>query len=283
MIPARIIQTGPPRIPLLLQAAVANVRLLHPAFEHEFFSDERIEDFIRDAFPDCLRHYNTFRFRIQKYDFFRYLAVYHFGGFYLDQDVFLARSLEPLLFSDCVFAFEELAECPYFPRELDMDWQLANYAFAAEAGHPFLARIIDNCIRAKRDDEWVRPMLAGVPKFVEPDYYVLNTTGPGLVSRTFAESPELAASITVLMPEDACDMERWHQFGEFGVHHMNGSWRRQRSAVERIRIRLWERRNLARMLAEGRKRGRRRLAVPEGVNSHEQPPGATSIPLLDEE
>ena len=50
------------------------------------------------------------------------------------------------------------------------------------------------------------------------EYYVLNTTGPGLVSRTLAEYPDAAKQVKVLFPENVCDSTNWHRFGTFGVH-----------------------------------------------------------------
>lgn len=258
MIPARILQTGPPKVPLLLQAAMANVALLHPDFEIRFFDDTMIEVFFEENFPQYRSDYHSFRYRIQKYDFFRYLAVYRYGGFYLDLDIFLAQSLTPLLESACVFPFEELAESEYFWKNWGMDWQIGQYAFGSEAGHPFLAAIIENCLRAKRDPAFVSPMMRGIPGSMQQDFYILNTTGPGLVSRTFAENPSLVQDVRVLFPEDVCEPETWHQFGEYGVHHMAGSWRPRQNLISRYMTRLWERRTLKRMLAQGRARGKTR-------------------------
>jgi hypothetical protein len=262
MIPRNIIQTGPPHIPLLLQSAIRTTQLLHPGFSHLFFSDDAIESFLADHFPEYRAEYHSFRYRIQKYDFFRYLAVYHYGGFYLDLDVFLARDLTPLLHSGCVFSFEELAECRYFLEELGMDWQIGNYAFGAKPGHPFLAAIIENCLRAKRDANWVEPMMRGIPPTRRQDLYILNTTGPGLVSRTLAENPQLHDRIEVLFPEDVCDRRHWHQFGNYGVHHMVGSWRPNSNLATRYLTRMWEQWNMNRVMALARQRGKTRTVRP---------------------
>ena len=131
MIPKLIIQTGPSKLPLLLQSAVMNVRLLHPHFEYRFYDDTMVDDFLTEHFPEYKSEYLSFRFRIQRYDFFRYLVIYKFGGFYLDLDVFLTQKLAPLLDSKCIFPFEELAECGYFWKHFQMDWQIGNYAFGA--------------------------------------------------------------------------------------------------------------------------------------------------------
>jgi hypothetical protein len=267
MIPKRIIQTGPPELPLLLRAAMVNAKALHPDWEYRFFSDAQIEEFLREDFPQYLADYTSFRHRIQKYDFFRYLAVYRFGGFYMDMDVFLAESLDPLLASACVFPFEELAQGRYFEEQHGMDWQIGNYAFGAEAGHPFLAAVIENCLRAKHDEQWSKPMMKGTPPSLRADFYVLNTTGPGMLSRTFAEHPELVDGIEVLFPDDVCDRRSWHHFGRFGVHHMAGSWRPKGNLLSRRMTRVWEQWIERRVLAQGRTRGKTRSVRLRGAQS----------------
>ena len=107
-IPKRIIQTDKTSdLALLSKAAVANVRLLNPDFEYLFFDNKQVEEFIDEKFPEYRSVFDSFRVSIQRYDFFRYLAVFYFGGFYFDLDVFLASGLEDLLESGCVFPFEE--------------------------------------------------------------------------------------------------------------------------------------------------------------------------------
>jgi inositol phosphorylceramide mannosyltransferase catalytic subunit len=79
---------------------------------------------------------------IQRYDFFRYLAVYRLGGFYFDTDVILPSGLEDLLHFSRVFPFEHISIHSYLYNEYGMDWEVGNYAFGAAPGHPFLEAII---------------------------------------------------------------------------------------------------------------------------------------------
>src|SRR4029077_5545531 len=137
-------------------------------------------------------------------DFFRYLAIYRLGGFYFDLDVILATDLSPLLPTGCVFPFEGLTLSRLL-RSYGMDWEIGNYAFGATPGHPFLEAVIENCVRAQKDPSWVKPMMRGLPFFFRDECLVLNTTGPGLLSRTLAENAELATTVTVLFPDDVCD------------------------------------------------------------------------------
>jgi hypothetical protein len=94
-----------------------------------------------------------------------------------------------------------------------------------------LEAIIENCVRGQRDPHWVKPMMRGTPPFRGDEFYVINSTGPGLVSRTFAENPDLAKMVTVLYPGNVCDLRNWNCFGEFGTHLADSSWRSKRSFV----------------------------------------------------
>lgn len=231
-IPNRIIQTGKNnQFSIRQRAVIANMRLLNQEYEYLYFDDQQVEKFVREEYPQYLNVYESFRYRIQKYDFFRYLAVHFHGGFYFDLDVLLASGLSSLLELECVFTFETITISQYLRDNLGMDWQIGNYAFGATRRHPFLEAIIENCVRGQRDPHWVKPMMRGTPPLRSDEFYVLNSTGPGLVSRTFAENPDLAKMVAVLYPEDVCDPRNWNCFGEWGTHLADSSWRPNRSFV----------------------------------------------------
>jgi inositol phosphorylceramide mannosyltransferase catalytic subunit len=233
-IPRRIIQTGKHvNQSLRNRATMANMRLLNPDFEYLFFDDVQVEEFIEREFPEYFSIFHSFRFPIQKYDFFRYLVVYRLGGFYFDLDVLLASGLSGLLEQGCVFPFERLTVSRFLRNNLGMDWQIGNYAFGAAPAHSFLEAIIKNCVKAQADPNWVKPMLRGSPPLIKNETLILNSTGPGLISRTLAENRELGATVTVLFPEDVCDIGNWNRFGEYGIHIMDSSWRSNRSFVLR--------------------------------------------------
>ena len=267
-IPRRIIRTGKSQnLPLLARAATASLKCLNPDFEYQFFDDEQVSAFIQSEFPEYRGVFESFPFPIQKWDFFRYLAVFRLGGFYFDIDVFLATGLHELLAHRCVFAFEELTLSRYLRRQYQMDWEIGNYGFGAVAGHPFLDAVIRNCIRAQQDRRWVEPMMQGIPRLFRAEFHVLNTTGPGLVSRTIAENPDLTKDMTILFPDDVCDERTWHQFGNFGVHAQEGSWRSGGSYFRRRLANLWEVWARRRGLQESRRCGKIRKPVMNAINA----------------
>jgi hypothetical protein len=220
---------------------MANLQLLNPDYEYLFFDDDAVEHFVDSEFPEYRRTFDRFQFRIQRYDFFRYLAVYRLGGFYFDLDVLLAEGLSTLLNRGCVFPFEGLTLSSFLRNQCNMDWQIGNYAFGAAPGHPFLKAIIDNCIRAQCDPDWVKPMMLGFPRLLRNEFFVLNSTGPGLISRTLGENPSLAKEPSVLFPDgDVCDRSNWNRFGDLGVHLMDGSWRMNSSWLGRRLALYWQ-------------------------------------------
>jgi hypothetical protein len=262
MIPRRIIQTGRDRhLPLKHLACSTNLRLLNPDYEFCFFDDDDVRRFVSREFPEYVQAFDAFPHSIQRYDFFRYLAVYRLGGFYFDLDVLLASDLSPLLTAECVFPFEGLT----FSRLLHargIDWEIGNYAFGASPGHAFLEAVIRNCVRALEEPSWVSPMMRGVPWLSQREHAVLYTTGPGLLTRTLAENMTLAADLTVLFPDDVCDPSGWHKFGDLGVHLMDGSWRHRAGRLRRRLAQRWEAATLTRITKTSQRRGKTRTVKP---------------------
>ena len=170
---------------------------------------------------------------VMKADFFRVLAVYHLGGFYLDTDVWLSQNLEPLRASRAVFPWEhEFGQeefgkrYPASIREKVKPPQVGNYAFGAEAGHPFLATLLEEMIR--------RTALFEVETCSEPD--VLRATGPDMVTTVYYRNKNQWPDVQVLKgasylpgpqpPLHANAPKHWQRFGNFGSHLLAGSWKK---------------------------------------------------------
>jgi hypothetical protein len=265
MIPKRIIQVwgGGKPMPLTGKASVANVRLLHPDFEYVFFDDHAIERFITDECQEYRDVLEGFEFPIQRYDFLRYLIAYRIGGFYFDLDVFLAYRISELTAFQCVFPFERLTSSDYLRREYGIDWEIGNYGFGAIPEHPFLKAIIDNCVKAQADRIWAEATIRSLPRLLRKDLMVVFTTGPGLVTRTLADSREAAKEVEVLFPDDVCDKANcWNLFGKYGVHLGNGNWRREQGFLQTRLVHLLGRRMEERAISYGRALGKLRSLDP---------------------
>lgn len=247
-----------PELPLACRAAAVNARLLHPDYDYCLFDDARISDFMDREFPEYRDIFGRFPFPIQRFDFFRYLAIYRLGGFYMDLDVYLARSLDPLRSHRCVFPFEELTLSRHLREGCGFDWEIGNYAFGAEPGHPFILAVIKNCVRSVEDPAWALQLYRNIPSPFRGQFIVTNTTGPGLVTRTLAENPDLRPSVTVLFPNDVCEPKTWHRFGDYGAHLMGSSWRKSEGFFRTRFARYWENSTRERNYRQSLQRGPRR-------------------------
>ncbi|MCZ8131114.1 MAG: glycosyltransferase [Steroidobacteraceae bacterium] len=256
MIPRRIVQIwgGGGEPPLLGRAAATNLRLLNPGYEYRLFDDAGMRAYLDRNFPEYRATFESFPRPIQRYDFFRYLAIYGLGGFYFDFDVLLAESLDGLLGQRCVFPFERLTWTDYLRRRHAMDWEIGNYAFGAVPGHPFLLATIRNCARAQREPAWRDAVTRSLPRLLRDDLAVIYATGPGMASRTLAEYVQ-DDPVTVLFPPDVRDRGTWGRFGDHGVHLGAGQWRAHGGAWRRRLVAALGRRNESRALARARAAG----------------------------
>jgi len=224
MIPKRIIQIWksdqPPR---RYQDSIGRLRTLHPDFEHLLYSDDSMEAFVEERYPELLEFYRSLRFPIQRADLYRILAVLALGGFYFDLDVNIVRPLDDLLSYDAVFPFEKRNTDALLQEVYGFGDLLGNYAFGARAGHPFLRAVVDNIVRAVSDPAW-----AAVPEAKKDKTRMVRTvfytTGPVLLTRTYVERSDLAASVHILYPENPDDRTGWDRFGDYGTHDRDSNW-----------------------------------------------------------
>lgn len=87
MIPKIIHQTWKTsELPSKTLFCVESWKALNPTFKHILWSDEDILDFTKNNYPQYLNRVENFQAGIIKADFFRLLALYHFGGIYVDID-----------------------------------------------------------------------------------------------------------------------------------------------------------------------------------------------------
>lgn len=256
-IPKRIFQMDKSEhLPPLLHATTTSVKVHNQDFEYVFLDDPAVEDFIDTNFKGYRSILDSVPFRIQKYDLVRYLIIYEYGGFYFDTDMLLNAPLRDLCESACVFPFERLSWSSYLRNNYGMDWEVGNYAFGATARHPFLAAVIENCLRGFRDKQWAEQMTQGLPRLLRNELYVIYTTGPGLVTRTLAEFANAHEHIRILFPDDVLDKANgWNRFGKYGVHLGVGSWRASHNSLRRRWLNTISRKNELRAISRGQALG----------------------------
>lgn len=217
MIPKRIFCTHVSKHTLepKLKHCVSLMQKLHPQWEFLFFSDGDSRDFVKQQVPGYLELYDWYPRPVLKADLFRLLAVYRLGGFYLDTDFLLWKKLDPLCREKAVFAYEHVIDeknynlrYPRWLRAGEERLTLANYAFGAEAEHPFLAAVLNEVVDRTKTFE------------AEDcnDLDILHATGPDAVTSVYYRQRERWQNVKMLTSETM-------GLGKYGVHLVNGGWR----------------------------------------------------------
>jgi hypothetical protein len=199
-----------------------------------FFDDEDIRRFVVHAYPHYLDVFNSFSHKILQLDFFRYLAVYYFGGLYMDMDVLLKVPFgcDSIDTSKAIFPIEQRCgsgskyEChPLTKLSNTADIgdnkgriYIGQYAFYAPREHPFLGAIIDSIVRTQRasiGDGAISSSSA--PEFIPR---IIETTGNALVTKVYSTF-EPKSSIELIEPNPFNPFD----FGDYGPHMAFGSWK----------------------------------------------------------
>jgi len=234
-IPKRIIQTWKTEeLKKEARILVEKLKSNNPDFEYMFFTDNDIDVFIKKEYPKYYDLYCNFEYTIQKIDFFRYLAIYHYGGFYFDLDMDIDKSLIPLCDYDCVFPKEygDDKNCKGVNFEnLGITVLLGNYAFGASKGNAFLKSCVEHIYNKtiqlssipNNNDRYSSYTPNTMSQYIKVESYidhVLYTTGPVLISKSYAEY-ENKQDIYVIEPVPF----KKYAFGNYGTHLAVGTWK----------------------------------------------------------
>lgn len=217
-IPKIIIQTWKTNIvPQRYISLIDSVKSNNPDYEYLFFTDESIEKFFRLHYPEYLSTYSSLPIKIQKIDFFRYVAVYHYGGFYLDLDMNCLKSFDDLLNKSCVFPVDEYIDARYCQHgrykpfcDAGQNFLLGQYAFAASPKHPFIKELIDNIYNN------INRYIKNVD--FNSEEYIYKTTGPDYVTEIYMKYKN-KGSIDIL------DIGKRQYFGNYAKHNYFGTWK----------------------------------------------------------
>lgn len=219
-IPKRIIQvwkTWSEKSPQMFSNYIESIKSVNPGYEYIFFKDNQINQFLEKNYP---QYYDTFLklpLNIQKVDFFRYIAIYHYGGFYFDLDVKALQPLDNLLDNNCVFPVDEIitkemCKSKRFEKfcEKDMNFLLGQYAFGAAPGDPFIKLVIDK----------IHMNIHNYIHYFIPnsDDYVYKTTGPDFITNLYSTYKKKDDIKILYYDKRQC-------FGKYATHDYVGTWK----------------------------------------------------------
>lgn len=219
--------------PIHYHGFIHAIQKLNPDWTYIFFDDDDIEYFIKTKVPEYSETFYGLAGKIQQIDFFRYLAIYYYGGLYLDLDIKMNLPLDMNVFSmdkpTCIFPVEQRDINDLVILSQGVDYLVGNYAFYATKGHPFIKQIIDNIVTKRISENDIKLAQYTCTDDVR-DVYVYYRTGPILVTQSYIDYSLTMESnysyVTLLEPEPY----KPDCFGQFGEHHCYGSWRHVRSA-----------------------------------------------------
>ncbi len=199
-------------IPDKYKSFTYRVKKMNPKSKYMFFTDQDIDYFIKNKFPEYYNVYQKFPYKIQKIDFFRYLAVYYYGGVYLDLDIYLYKSLHHIGKNNKpVFPLEYTKNGDKILREQGFQGLIGNYAFYAPKKCIFLKKIIDNIVNNRTEKNI---------KGLNNQKYVFYTTGPVMVTQSYIDFNN-KQNVDIIKPK----IFKSGSFGDYGKHHLMGSWK----------------------------------------------------------
>jgi mannosyltransferase OCH1-like enzyme len=211
--------TNPVNIPTKEQNYSAQIRKMNPDFNYLFFNETDVEPFFTKNYPEYYSTYQRLPLFIQKMDFFRYLIMYHYGGFYFDMDVWALAPIDDKIRNhSAVFPVDEyivgkMARMPRFTEfaQKDQLFLLGQYAFGSVARHPFLKRVIDQI--HTNIDVYIKTVN-------NSETYVYKTTGPDFVTKVYTEYENPTAMFILANGKR-------QMFGNYARHDYSGNWKPQ--------------------------------------------------------
>jgi mannosyltransferase OCH1-like enzyme len=222
-IPKIIIQTWKTKsIPQKYKNDIISIKKYNENYQFLFFSDDDIHYFLQNNYPNYYITYNKLPVIIQKIDFFRYIAIYHYGGFYFDLDITCMYPLDEILKYECVFPVDQhltFNKCnkKRLKKYCDagMKILLGQYAFGAKQHNEFIKLLIDT-IHDNIDvyiDEYNKNYKDG-----NKLHYVYSSTGPDYVTDIYMDYPK-KQNIHILQSE------KDQYFGKYAKHNHYGTWK----------------------------------------------------------
>lgn len=206
-------------LPDYFKKNIPRIQRFHPSWTVRLYNTEDAVKIIEEHLPEYLAPYRTFKYDIQRADFFRIALVYLFGGFYMDLDMHCFKSLNELRKHSIVLAEEKIiSENTRRKRGLKYKQRIANYMFGSRPKHPFWLEVLDRL-----------SLLALTPITSQQD--ILDITGPGFLTDIFHERKSFYPDITLLTNRNYRCLHPQHNeischFGDFAAHLHIGSWRK---------------------------------------------------------
>jgi len=176
------------------------IKELMPDWEYKFWSDEDLDLFIKETYPDSYEMWLTLTPKIKRIDVSRYYLLHHFGGVYLDMDFHLRKDIEHLLTGAKIFSYKSY-------QAVVKGWDFFGNAFMASE---------------KEEDFWL-DLIQWIYEQPNSDG-VLQHTGPMGIGKFLVNKPQYNTCIFSHHIFDNSQCGDGIGKGEYGVHHRTATW-----------------------------------------------------------
>ena len=207
MIPKIIHQTWKTEdIPYEWKTAVNYCRTINKNFKYILWTDETMDNFVKENYLNFYKIYKSYKYNIQRCDAFRYLLLYKYGGIYLDMDIMCKQDLNNFLHYDLVLA-----------KSFNVETSFTNSFFMVIPNHHFFKYCIDN--------------LAGninSYQYFGKHFHVMNSTGPLFLNKMVNNYGKIKNSYVLTKKEFAGDCnicnEKTCKGGIYFKHIIGRTW-----------------------------------------------------------
>jgi mannosyltransferase OCH1-like enzyme len=208
--------TSLPVLPEDEQRVINQFKKIHPQWDVKIWRDQDKDDLFRRHLGDQYQLVSNLPYGVMKADIARYLFLKEEGGWYIDTDYQVLKSLDEFSYHSLVLPVSWNKDDPSnsYPG-LD---KVCNSIMASEPGHPFWDQVVfESLLRIKKERVTVNR--------------IEEMTGPDMLTQVLAIHPEKANE--VFMPEQKYFHPRIKAYPvtsseypvAYGVHWCKGSWR----------------------------------------------------------
>jgi inositol phosphorylceramide mannosyltransferase catalytic subunit len=184
----------------------------HPGWDHMFWTERTARAMLSDSHPSFLPVYDSYRYRIQRCDAFRYFLLHHYGGFYVDMDIESVRPLNGML---------EEFELIFCNRAC-----IGNAIMGSVPGHPLWPSVFE----AMRERRHRPPLRIGQLLDWSQVYYVSRSTGSELLEDCVLRGGYANSETARIVPSHVLEADAHFQVGRdklplpgyediYAIHH----------------------------------------------------------------
>jgi len=149
----------------------------YPDFEHKLWNDEEdIDNLIKDKWPEYWDFYNKLPVHIMKIEIGRLALLYHYGGFYVDMDVYCYRNFYQELKRDLY-----IMEAPFGEESLE------NALMISSKNNPFWLKCMNKVIDRYKNIISKHEIKIPFNDSKRDQYLIIACAGPNLVSIVFRD------------------------------------------------------------------------------------------------